>query len=356
MKSLRVTSTALLLFLGTTAVLASSSGPQPEKILELNQYPGDMKLVVGGDYLYLLSTRMLTRIPKNGGEVEWLTELGRGIAGQLQYVDDTVYWTELGRFRNPCGSIRKLESGKAVTLQPKLRSPQSLVVDGKMLYWLDWKDGKIRRWPGSGIPDRIADAGNGLSYLGLNTTRLVADREHLYYSSVPKNPLPEPREDIYRLKKSGGKPMLLAERQRAPIVLAQDKTHVYWISESIPGEAGYIRRVPKTGGPVEDVTTAGSAYQLLVDGSFLYWMESTFDAGYTIKRVPGSGGPGEVLYHGKRQAYRMTMDSGHIYWIELGHLKGECRKVYPGCGQNPMPPETVCNYPEGHILRLPKKP
>lgn len=345
------------MFLCTTALLAASANPQPEKILVLNDYPGDMKIVAGGDYLYLLSTRMLTRIPKEGGDVEWIGELGEGIAGQLQYVDDTVYWTELGRFRNPCGSIRKLgKSGKTVILRRKLKSPQSLVVDGKTLYWLDWMDGKVRRWPGAGVSDLMADAGSGLSYLGLNTTRLVADREFLYYSSVPRNPLPEPREDIYRLSKSGGKPILLAERQRAPTVLALDKTRVYWISDSIPGKTGHIRRVLKTGGKVEDVTEAGSAYQVLVDGSWLYWMESTYDAGYTIKRVPSSGGPGEVVYHGKRQSYQMTMDDGHLYWIELGHLKGECRQVFPGCGQNPMPPETVCNYPEGHILRLPKKP
>ena len=69
--------------------------------------------------------------------------------------------------------------------------------------------------------------------------------------------------------------------------------------------------------------------------------------------MPHAGGKPAELHRAERRAFALAKTSRHLVWVQYGHKKGECRKEYRGCGQNPMPPEIVCDGPAARILRLP---
>ncbi|MBI2892632.1 MAG: hypothetical protein HYY06_03710 [Deltaproteobacteria bacterium] len=132
---------------------------------------------------------------------------------------------------------------------------------------------------------------------------------------------------VLRVDGHTGRLTVLADRQpRAMRGCAVDETHVYWINL---GSA--IMRVPKDGGPAEQVTglDSDSPDNLVVRAGVVYWA-----AGGNAMRAPAGGGDAIVAFrHGRediRVGSQIAVGSTGIFWTEP--IRGEVLRIPPSGG------------------------
>jgi hypothetical protein len=107
----------------------------------------------------------------------------------------------------------------------------------------------------------------------------------------------------------------LAERLDAPTKLVLDGEYLYWVNTS-NGSHGSVMRVAKNGGQpqvlaVEQVFPVG----LVVDAHYVYWTNTGIDAAAgQVMRVAKIGGDPVVLASGINWPSELAGDSGYLYW------------------------------------------
>ena len=102
----------------------------------------------------------------------------------------------------------------------------------------------------------------------------------------------------------------LASGLVSPRSLAVDTTHVYFATNTWAVDEA-IRRVPRTGGPVELLDDTGGAYAIAIDATHVYAADG---AGGTIFRIPKTGGTPEVLATGQPYPFDIVVDNDAVYW------------------------------------------
>ena len=286
-----------------------------------------------------------------------LFERFAGIPGVARLQGGVAYWTERGRFQTPVGAVRARYPGSsaATTLAFGLESPESFVVRGDQLRWLDWKDGGVYRPDGKGGKGiRVADAGIGLGHMATGFPRLVADRHHLYFSRVYEGVRHE-GNGIVRTDWNGHDELMLAPGQHHVEILGIGEDHVFWEAEK------QIRRVAKTGGDVVVMAETSFPTALHVHRDYLYFIDNHIFAkerGYSLVRIPTTGGALETLFTSPRTSYVLQHNGDSLYWIEHGHIEGECRKEsrhWYSKGENPVRHNgvsEVCDGPGGRLLSM----
>lgn len=159
--------------------------------------------------------------PRDGGRA---VDLGRWSARAAVDGGSSFFWitaSSLMRFTMPEGPEVELAQGEA--------GPQDLAIDGESVYWLT-SSGEVKKIPRDGA-------------LGDATT--------------------------------------LAAGQANPTRMALDDTHVYFTNAG----DGAVRRVPKGGGPVEDIATGqGEPFAIVVDTSGVYWTNRSGGAVMVARR------------------------------------------------------------------------
>lgn len=281
-----------------------------------------------------------------------------GLPGVARIHRGTAYWTEAGRFQKPVGAVRARSPGssKAKTLAFGLETPESLVVRGDEVRWLDWRAGGVYKPDGKGGKGiLIADAGKGLGHMATGFPRLVADRHHLYFSRVREGARHEDN-GIIRTDWDGKNLLVLALDQHHVEILGVGTDYVFWEAEK------KIRRVAKTGGPVTDLVDVSFPTALYVHEGYLYFIDNhIFDKkrGYSLVRIPTTGGRLETLYASPRTTYVLQHSGEWLYWIEHGRLEGECRTEidhYEIPDEDPpqrhVSTTTICNGPAGRLVRM----
>lgn len=114
---------------------------------------------------------------------------------------------------------------------------------------------------------------------------------------------------IRRMAKSGGPIETLASGQPNPRAIAVDESRVYFYDGC---GTGLLRNVPKSGGAVYDygVATGGNAEVIAVDSENVYFND------YGVLRVPKAGGK-QVELDNANYVYALTADEAGVYWIGL---------------------------------------
>lgn len=202
--------------------------------------------------------------------------------------------------------------------------------------------------------------------------------------------------EVYRAR--GGRAVRLA-RPTPPLAihggLAVTDAHVYFLV--IDSDAGYQRtlvRVPRGGGAIERLTVvsgdevalrgrqivitglyapgAMSLYDVdtgaltslpgtetvaavATRGSELVWATGNFYSGDTVAlRRLSATGPTDVFTTDRRLVEALASNAAGYYLLLGGHPDGECHEEHRGCGENPMPPETVCTAPDHRLWFIPR--
>ncbi len=200
----------------------------------------DLRMALDADSLYVTTRRSLVRVPKAGGAPAILTETQR--ATQEVAVDDThVYWFE-----------ERVAPGRPRFLQRISKSGGAVTT----LY----------------SQDSIS-----------STVRPALDETSIYYVANYGNA-------INRQPKAGGNPSRIATSEETEIEhLALDGGWVYFATRydslGCGGTAyGAIRRVPKGGGKIEELTSGlKTPAALALDGTSVYWGDLFRE---TLMRMP----------------------------------------------------------------------
>ncbi|MEZ4298730.1 MAG: hypothetical protein R3B70_27515 [Polyangiaceae bacterium] len=130
---------------------------------------------------------------------------------------------------------------------------------------------------------------------GSGAALIALDATHVYWTAYQTFP----NFELWRAPKEGGTPELLTDKvgpnNSSPAAIAVDDQFVYFSQPDIfnsnddPDKLqGVIRRVPKAGGPVEDLAS-GYSLTLAVDSSFLYWARLNQDGTGSVIRAGKDG-------------------------------------------------------------------
>jgi hypothetical protein len=246
-------------------------------------------------------------------------------------VDDTyAYWTEAG------GKVLKrvLKSGGGeTTLASNSFGFDKMVLDGNYLYYLD-SGTKVQELPKSGGTPTTLATGN--LYYGALTVR---DNAVFWGASGV----------IYSVPTSGGPATTVATSSPDIVSIRVTNNVVFWSRQSNPGTvfmqgpggtpsnlyngnvnpglevrdgfvyfavAESIYRVLTNGTSLQALATnLNNAYDLAIDETNIYWIESVRPNG-SVKQMPRNGGPITVLATNLAEPSAIAIDSTNVYWLE----------------------------------------
>ena len=123
----------------------------------------------------------------------------------------------------------------------------------------------------------------------------------------------------------GQQPITLASSLHNPFALTVDQNNVYWIETFISanGTTFMIRKMPLNGGTSVDIATqsfgfigiGGGTPSIAVENTTVYWSFSPgFGSGFLYK-APITGGTPTFLT-GANQPAIIVVDSSYLYWVE----------------------------------------
>ena len=248
------------------------------------------------------------KIPASGGSLIVMTQITTGINTNFvrdMALDNTsVYWVDETSLKSMSKS-----GGGYTDLASALPSPVSLAYIGGSLFWLENfccahnQKGTIK----------VIDVNGGAPLTVKmdieSPVNISVDTSKLYW--VEGGPIGgiEGFGGIKSMALGGG-----GETSRVESVSGRSlpfdvgDTHVYF------ADGFTVKRVPISGGPFERVAIGDfKISDVATDGTYVYWVE---DPLATVRKVLPQGGPITTLASGSGPAGAMRLDSTHVYWMD----------------------------------------
>ncbi len=171
----------------------------------------------------------IIKMSKNGGPMVTLATKQRS-PYDLTVDATAVYWTVFGAGTSD-GAIMSvpLKGGTPVAIAEKQKLPWWITTDGKEVFWI------VKGPPGSIMKAKVGGGAATTLVKDLKAgSCLVVEDPWVYYAS-------EDDDYVRKVKKEGGEPVTIAEKQKSPMGLALDATSIYWINKV----DGAIMKLPK---------------------------------------------------------------------------------------------------------------
>ena len=180
---------------------------------------------------------------------------------------------------------------------------------------------------------------------GSGSVLVVLDPTHVYWTAYQST---SSTYELWRAPKGGGTPELLTDEvgpnNASPAAIAVDDAFVYLTlpdiynaNDGVENLNGVIRRVPKAGGPAEDLAQQFS-YTLAVDGSSVYWSRQNPDGTASVIRAnkDGSGAAPLVTEIGPVDGFATAGD--RLFWTY-----SDAGVFYLRTSENGGPPLTLAS-------------
>jgi hypothetical protein len=265
-------------------------------------------------------------------------------------VDQTnVYWVSDSR-----SSISKVNKtgGAITTIISGQENIRRMIVDKGMIYFLT--DDEVRRVSTTGGNPTTLVAFSSIG--GTNNYYYFAlDQKNVYFVNDP----PEGGQQIMKMDKGGGKPVILVPQVYLPSGVVSDGVCVYWIEYA----NDEVQKVDIEGGPAVTIGECSNPVGLAVDSTSVYCSNKQGE----IMRFAKTSGASTILATVKDAGFdRLVVDESAVY--ALGVMKGIYR-----INKNRRPPVLLVplngvsanlaidrsniywsNYNEGTVMRRSK--
>lgn len=296
-------------------VKVSLPGGAPVRLATLDVTP--KKLAADETHVYWVDSAGVSALPTAGGAIVPLATVGNSPL-DLALRGGDVVWTETtGPAHGETGAVKSVpKAGGALSiLFQGGDAPRQLATDETWIYWTEGGPigliegfGRIARVPGGGGATETVVFGliSGGPPIAVNGTHMfIADRFR-----------------IKRVSRSGGPVEPVASGNFYIRDLVVDGSFVYWVEDP----AADVYRAPVAGGPVVHLASvsgasAGPAGPIRLSGGTIYWM-SHYDS---ILSVPAAGGTPLVIASGLPFLSDFVVDGTSVYFSEQD--TGDIRKM-----------------------------
>jgi hypothetical protein len=251
-------------------------------------------IAVYGSTLFFAVDGAIMHMSKTGGPP---TPVILGVHPRAFRVDGSdIYWAEDDKVRRAYK-----DGGNALTIAAKQKGPRELALNGNYIYWIDAgsddsEQPTIRRAMRDGTEQKkLAAVGDAHG--------LFANSTGLYWANTRAGA-------IMRLPPNIETPVVVVSGLKAPVDLAVDETHAYWV-----GDDG-VYRVEIEGGTPQRLSEAPGR-RLAITQSHVYFIagSGTNPVGDALMRIPKKGGHlGVVISEG---ASELSIDELNVYWTRL---------------------------------------
>jgi hypothetical protein len=285
-------------------------------------------LAVDAEHLYFGQDGGVMRLPKSGGKAVPVARVGGSVSDV--HVDAThVYWAAMSGWGRTVSKAPKSggapESiGKASRLE---RAPgRHIAIDDEYVYWT--RPGRQRPM-GGGARSRSDAAGfimktpkRGGPAVVVETREfepqlVTVDGEYVYYVD----------EGVERVAKTGGRSRVLAWERPTALAVGPDAVYAAdWL-------AGWIKRIPKNGGPATVIGRGHYLSRLTWYGDALYVLDEGsvgFGCGPLINGAVVRYRPGEepvALFRRWAVHGGLALDADRVYWADLnGSVRSASRE------------------------------
>ena len=193
--------------------------------------------------------------------------------------------------------------------------PSGLALDATHVYWTNQAGGSVTKADKLDVENALV-----LAEMQPGAYQIVEDDEYVYWTNGGG-------DAVMKIAKEGGTPIPVAS-ENGPHAIALDDEAIYWtmIGDETFDE-GFVRRIPKEGGPIQDLASdPGRLTSAVIEGDYLYWANMSIGAFVTnkIKRIQKTGGGGvEVIADAPGGPRSLAFYDGVLYWVEES---GEIRK------------------------------
>jgi hypothetical protein len=133
---------------------------------------------------------------------------------------------------------------------------------------------------------------------------LFVDDTNLYWTNAGSG-------EVMQANADGSGPIQLTMGEDTPIAVEVKDGFVYWISYSV---TGVMRRAPKGGGTIVDLTPAPAARELSIGKDSIWWTREPDD----VQRIPVGGlpdGGSPDLLTNNLLSNGITADDAAVYWV-----------------------------------------
>ena len=300
-----------------------TTGLAPTELFALEHMA--LHLDVDGEWLYYTTGGSLYRISIAGGQP---TELSRA-PSETFALDETHAYFPGGI----TGTISKVDKsgGTPVSIVTGQKEPTDIAVDASGVYWANWSS-----WMDAPIADgsivRADKDGSNVTPLAeqlVYPRSLAIDATSLYWASAN-------RDEVLKLDKSGGTPVVLSADQYSPNGLLLDDMSVYFRTDQRPSEGGTadgeLVKLSKSGGAPNVLLTDRNLGRIALNAGFIYL---TLNEGGTsctrkdgkILRIPVDGGAATPIVIGQTEPFHIQTDGRSLYWTNGTAGSTQCKAL-----------------------------
>lgn len=166
-----------------------------------------------------------------------------------------------------------------------------------------------------------------LASLDATAGRLVVDANAVFVDT---------NRGVFRVPKCGGLPSLLSQNdpgEYAATGIAEIDSDVFITAEA-PVRGGVVRRVGKSGGHEDLVSSSNALFGLARKGPRLVWVEKTASSGRVFTMAVGDGSAASLIDVPIAYAYGPIIadDLGIVFYAELGNNHGNLYDARDGAG------------------------
>lgn len=286
---------------------------QPRTIASGQNSPDSLALV--GSSVYWATVDGVATVAKAGGSVTVLASAQTGMTG-IVASGNAIYWTAIGaeEFQTTLdGSVCRVRAagGPVACLPATTADPFGASSGPNGIAWADFTLGTVSTAE-IGLIETLAAGENG----PMATAQDADGVAWIAYNS---------RE--IRLSTNGGPPVTIAVDPQAhgsaPYTLVMTPALIYWSSNNVPGEPGFLRSVTRAAPHVvTELATdpTGSMVGFAIDATHAYVVAEDVDSS-RILRIPLAGGPA-VRLATTPEAFAIAVDATTVYWTLPGDSTG----------------------------------